>query len=297
MVKTNELLEVLNLLPEDHILVDTAESGTARIPYNVLRCSGAAAHNEHYRGKNIQDKYENGSLFTAIEDGSFRDLFIGDYFDITISTSYTASENVRCLLAGFDIYWGCGDTPLHRHHAVIVPMNAFAATAKMNDTNDTTGAYNGSAMATTVLPAYANALANVFGTRLITNRELLTKGTTPTVPSMAGMGWNGASSEWAWFDCKLRLLSEPEVYGGTVFSSSAFDVGIAKTQLPLFRLNPARIVCGLGGSGYTSETTRCAWWLSAVVSATFFAVVDGSGYASYGSASYSFGVRPRFLIS
>ena len=263
-----------------------------------LASGGAGAHNAIYRGKNIQSQYDDGSLWTAISSGTFEDLYIGDYFDITISTSFTASETVRCLLAGFDVYYKCGDSPLNTHHAVIVPMNCFAATAKMNRENNTTGAYYGSAMHTNVLPVYSAAIKNVLGNHLLTHREFLTNVTSTTVSSMAGMGWGGASSGWAWQDCTLRLMSEPEVYGTTVLSSSFYDVGIAKTQLPLFRLRPDKIICGIGGSDYASETSHEHWWLSAVVSNMYFACVGAYGYATYnGSATQSLGVRPRFLIS
>jgi len=38
------------------------------------------------------------------------------------------------------------------------------------------------------------------------------------------------------------------------------------------------------------------FWLRDVVSSTFFAYVNGSGNANYGSASYERGVRPAFVI-
>ena len=78
------------------------------------------------------------------------------------------------MLAGFDVYWGCGDTALFTHHAVIVPANCFATSAPMNEERTNTGGYIGSAMYTTVLPVYQAALESVFGDNLITNRELLT---------------------------------------------------------------------------------------------------------------------------
>ena len=284
-IKTNELQVLSSILPDDHFLVDSETKGTGRVAFSTIIPSNAAAHNAIYRGKNIQDKYIDGSLYTAIENGTFEDLFIGDYFDITITTSLGGSETVRCMLAGFDVYWGCGDTAMFTHHAVIVPANCFATTAKMNTENVTTGGYTGSEMYTTVLPVYQTALETVFGNRLLNNRELLTNAVT-----------DGKSSGWAWFDCKLRLMSEAEVYGGNVWSSG-YDVGIAKTQLPLFTLNPAKIVCGLGGANYASNTARYSWWLSAVTGAAYFAFVNYGGYAYSNVASDALGVRPRFLIS
>ena len=284
----------LNAPTED---TQAANKGYVDSRTDLVLQSGAGLHNSIYRGKNIQDKYNDGSLWAAISSGTFEDLYIGDYFDITISTSFTASETVRCLLAGFDVYYKCGDSPLNTHHAVIVPMNCFAATAAMNSSNDTTGAYYGSAMHNNVLPVYSSAIKNVLGSHLLTHRELLTNSVSTTVSSMAGAGFTGASSGCAWYDCTLRLMSEPEVFGNTAMSSSFHDIGFAKTQLPLFRLRPDKIICGMGGSGYANEISRSTWWLSAVCSSTHFSFVFYYGSATNGGASYSNGVRPRFLIS
>lgn len=264
---------------------------------NVPEIPGAGYHNSIYRGKNIQDKFTDGSLYTAIADGSFKDLYIGDYFDITITTEY-GTEKVRCLLAGFDCYWGCGDTALFTHHAVIVPLNAFATTHYMNPTNTTEGSYTGSEMYKTILPKYEDALVKVFGDKIIQHRELFSTATNPELLSMAGNGWKGASTDpWIWFDNRLRLLGEIEVYGSMVFSSSYHDVAIANKQLPLFSLNPSMITCGLGGPNYASVTERAHWRLSAVASVTHFAHVGWLGGSAAGYASDLLGVRPRFLIS
>lgn len=249
---------------------------------NVV-ADGAGAHNAIYRGKNIQDKFADGTLYTAISNGTFADLFIGDYFDISITTSLGGTESVRCLLAGFDMYWGCGAS-LYTHHAVVVPANCFATMAAMNSSDTTEGAYVGSAMYTTVLPVYQAALESVFGDKLITISDLLSNAVS-----------NGASSGWSEYDSKIRLINESEVYGSNVWSGG-YDVGFAKTQLPLFTLNPAKIVCGVGGANYASNTARTYWWLSSVTNSACFAYVSYSGNASFNIASLSGGVRPRWLI-
>ena len=63
-----------------------------------------------------------------------------------------------------------------------------------------------------------------------------------------------------------------------------FNIGIDKTQLPLFQHEPSRIC------------NRASWWLRSVVSATYFARVFTSGLASAGGASDSLGIRPAFAI-
>lgn len=268
---------------------------------NVIRIAGsttAGLHNSIYRGVNLKTHWGLtteaqvvSKVTTNINNGTFEDLFIGDYFDITINSDVGGSEVVTCVIAGFDIYLNCGDTALTKHHAVIVPKNCFATKSSMNSSNTTVGGYVGSAMYTSILPKYATALQTALDNHIISHRELLTN-TINTSAKSGGYGaWDGASSNFTWFDSLIEFMSEPEVYGGRVFGSSGYDVGIAKAQLPLFALNPAMIQANLGNS-----TTRQWYWLKAVASSTYFCNVTNYGYASCYSASSSYGVRPRFLI-
>lgn len=245
----------------------------------------AGGHNSIFRGRDLTDGYTIAQICDKIADGSFDDLFIGDYFDIDITTALSTgsvTETVRCILAGFDPYLYNGDTALTQHHAAIVPMNAFTTTAQMNSTNVTTDGYAGSVMHKTTLPLYATALGKVLGSHLLTYRALLTN----TVA-------NGAASNWAWSDCTLRLMTEVELYGSVVWAQAGYNTGIGKSQLPLFSLAPEYIRAGMGG---TDHSDRNNFWLSGVTSATTFAYCHGNGGAYSYSASYSYGVRPLFLI-
>ena len=253
--------------------------------------NSAAAHNSIYRGKNLTDVYTVDEICQRISAGTFEDLYIGDYFDISITTSLGGTETVRCVLAGFDIMWNNGDTAFTKHHAVIVPKDCFKTTAKMNDTNETTGGYAGSKMHTETLPVYAEALQTALNNHIISHRELLSTAVSTTGNSNAGAGFTGYASGWAWKDCLLRLMSEIQVYGSTVLSSSFYDTGNANIQFPLFRLAPNLKVAGLGHNG-----SRMWYYLSAVVSAAAFAYCDGNGGSGGNSAAGDGGVRPYFCI-
>ena len=111
---------------------------------------------------------------------------------------------------------------------------------------------------------------------------------------MAGAGFTGYANNWAWQSIKMRLMNEVQVYGCTVMSSSFYDVGAANTQLALFRMKPDYIVAMNGGVG---ETSRYAWWLSAVASSAGFASGTNHGNAYYYNASGAYGVRPLWLLS
>ena len=226
-----------------------------------------------------------------ISAGTFKDLYVGDYFDISITTDLGGTETVRCILAGFDIFWNNGDTAFTKHHAVIVPKDCFKTKSVMNDTNVTTGGYVGSKMYTTVLPVYAAALQTALNNHILSHRELLTTAVSTTGNSNAGAGLTGYASNWEWKDCLVKLMSEIQVYGSTVLSSSLYDTGCDNIQFPLFRLAPNLKVAGLGHNG-----SRWWYWLSAVVSAAAFAYCYGDGCSYYFNAAGDGGVRPYFCI-
>ena len=258
----------------------------------VLNSNNAGFHNSIYRGKNLNGVYTIEQICSRISNGTFEDLFIGDYFDITISTAYSANETVRCVLAGFDTYYMNGDTSFTNHHAVIVPKNCFNTTASMNSTNTTEGGFIGSDMWKTVLPIYATAINSALNGHLLTHRTLLTNSISTSLNSMAGAGWTGASNNWEWIDTKLSLMNEVQLYGSTALSSSFYDVGCDNLQLPLFRLNPRSTIAGHGGTG----DGRMWYWLRAVAGSASFCLCGLAGRASDGFAGNSGGVRPLFCI-
>ena len=97
----------------------------------------------------------------------------------------------------------------------------------------------------------------------------------------------GCSSGWDWeADCKICALSEIQVYGSVVWSSSGFDTGEACRQLDVFRhFNHTEIF----GGEYP--------WLRDVVSASYAARARGYGDATYDPASYAHYVAALILFN
>lgn len=234
-----------------------------------LNYDGAGAHNAIYRGKNL------GTAFTAaqsaaIRDGSFKDLYIGDYWTIN-GTVYR--------IADFDYFLKSGDTECTAHHAVIVP-DVNMDTQKMNGTSVTTGAYVGSKMYTTNMATTKAKIKADFGsTHILAHREYLANAVA-----------NGKQSAGAWYDSEIELMTESMVYGAPHFapacdgSTVPTNYTVACKQLNLFRHRPDLI------------SNRQTYWLRDVVSAANFAFVDDNGYCAYGSVSGAIGVRPAFPI-
>lgn len=101
---------------------------------------------------------------------------------------------------------------------------------------------------------------------------------------MTGAGMTGASIAWNWETTELQLMSEPQIYGTTVWSSSAFDVGADYNKLPVFDfINSV-------------QYGRNNFWLRSVVSSANFASCSSYGGASAVGASNAFYVRPIILF-
>jgi hypothetical protein len=233
----------------------------------VLKYAGAGLKNSIWRGKSLGSEF-TAEQSAAIRDGSFKDLWLGDYWTI---------GGVNYRIMDFDYWYQSGDTACASHHVVIVP-DTVLYNAQMNTTNVTTGGYTGSAMRTANLNQAKTTIKNAFGSsHILSHRELLTNAVS-----------NGNSSGWAWFDADIELMNEHMVYGARAWGGGAhvgYDVGNAKSQLSGFRVHG------------DLEHTRSGWyWLRDVCSATAFGFVGYGGDAGGNGASSSVGVRPAFPI-
>ena len=235
----------------------------------ALLFNNAGAHNAIYRGKNLGTSV-TAAQWAAIANGTFADLYIGDYWVI---------GGVNWRIAAFDYYYKMGDTSCTTHHVVIVPdTNLY--THVMNDTNITTGGYIGSKMYTEGLAQAKTQINSAFGSsHILSHRQLLVNAVT-----------NGKPSGGSWYDSTVELMTEQNVYGGKIFgagndgSTVPYLYTIDKSQFPLFAHDPSMI------------SNKQWFWLRDVVSAAYFARVNLSGYANYGNASGAYGVRPAFSI-
>lgn len=244
-----------------------------------LLFNNAGAHNAIYRGKSLGSTVTTAQ-YAAIKAGTFDDLYIGDYWTI---------GGVNYRIAAFDYYLNSGDTNCTTHHVVIVPDTCLY-NAQMHNTssggwesgaaNTTAGGYVGSDMYKSNLEQAKTTIKSAFSGHVLKHRLYLTNAVA-----------NGRASGGAWCDSEVDIMCEQMVYGSGIFSpvSDGSNVPanyrVEKSQLPLFQHEPSRIC------------NRATWWLRDVITASYFAVVDGNGSASYGGASDSRGVRPAFCIS
>lgn len=244
-----------------------------------LLFNNAGAHNAIYRGKSLGSTVTTAQ-YAAIKAGTFDDLYIGDYWTI---------GGVNYRIAAFDYYLNSGDTNCTTHHVVIVPDTCLY-NAQMHNTssggwesgaaNTTAGGYVGSDMYKSNLEQAKTTIKSAFSGHVLKHRIYLTNAVA-----------NGRASGGAWCDSEVDLMCEQMVYGSGIFSpvSDGSNVPanyrVEKSQLPLFQHEPSRIC------------NRNNWWLRDVITASRFAFVGYYGFAGYGKASDSIGVRPAFCIS
>lgn len=258
--------------------------------YAHLPINTAATHNCFYRGKDLTSAFDSGEFSAHVADGSFTDIFPGDFITKSITVNGTA-YSVKWVIVELD-YWlnTLGSTPVTAHHAVILPetppFNAY-----MNSTNTTSGGYTQCAMYKNTIPAFAAGLTAAFGAgHILTFRELFSSHTNDTVQSTAYGGWQGASTGWDGTEKSLsftcNLMNSMMAFGAPIWSSSGFDSFSAVHQFAAFRMNPSLIYAN-----------RSWYWLRDVASSSGFAAVNGDGFAYARVASHVYGVRPFALLA
>lgn len=273
-VNLSELTQINELVSGNKLLVGTTAGNKAIAAEDALfaMLDGFAPvelRRVLFRGKNL------GTALTAVQkaaikDGSFKGMFLGDYWSI---------GGRIWRIVDMDYWYNCGDTAFTSHHLVIMPDEALY-NAQMNTTNVTTGGYVGSAMYKSNL-ANAKTIVNAaFQGSVLTHREYLCNAVA-----------NGRPSGGAWFDSSIELPNEPMMYGHPHFSPTSDGstvpsiYTISKTQLALFMVCPRFIV----NRSYNQ-------WLRDVVSSAAFALVNYGGNTDYNDASNSRGVRPVFPV-
>lgn len=273
-VNLSELTQINELVSGNKLLVGTMDGNKAIAAEDALfaMLDGFAPvelRRVLFRGKNL------GTALTAVQkaaikDGSFKGMFLGDYWSI---------GGRIWRIVDMDYWYNCGDTAFTSHHLVIMPDEALY-NAQMNTTNVTTGGYVGSAMYKSNL-ANAKTIVNAaFQGSVLTHREYLCNAVA-----------NGRPSGGAWFDSSIELPNEPMMYGHPHFSPTSDGstvpsiYTISKTQLALFMVCPRFIV----NRSYNQ-------WLRDVVSSAGFALVGNVGNPNCNGASNSYGVRPVFPV-
>ncbi|SFO61766.1 hypothetical protein [Prevotella sp. tf2-5] len=195
------------------------------------------------------------------------------------------------VIAGLNCMKGTHNYRATANHVglIVIPhtTQAWNASGKTNEGADGRGeGYLNSDLhyylENTLLPLVETDLG---ASNLIGHAKILTNAVNTTGTNRLGSA-TGCSSGWTWEqDCKICALSEVQVYGSIVWSSSGYDTGEACRQLDVFRVyNHTEIF----GNEYP--------WLRDVVSASDAARAYGHGGAIYTAASLALHVAALILF-
>ena len=258
---------------------DGSESKTRlRDAFYSMVPDGTQTHNNIFRGANLGAL--NATHIANIQNGSFHDMFIGDYFSINGS---------NYVIAGINYKKNSGNVG---NHLVLMPqdwsktptqtLTPTGGTNKyMNDTDTTAGGFVGSKLYQTYLPQIQTKLESDFGAHLMTFRTAVS----------THVDDSGVPDKAEWRDAKVGIPNEVMIYGTTLEGNNKNNawnnVGDENTQLPLMRLDVTqRNNNGLAG-----------FWLRDIHSSTDFAVAADHNIGFHYGASYPWeGVRAFFLI-
>ena len=241
---------------------------------------GAQTHANIFRGQNLGAL--NATHIANIQNGTFHDMFVGDYFTVNGSSYVIADINYKK---------GHGDTISLGNHLLLMPSDwsktptqTLAPDSKtthyMNDTNTTAGGFAGSKLYKTYLPQIQQKLEADFGSHLVQFREVVS----------THVDDSGAPDQAEWRDTKVMIPSETMIYGtmvnGNNKNGSWDNAGDDVVQLALMRLNSEE-----------RNFHRQAIWLRDIHSASEFAYANDRGYADwFGASDTRTGVRTFFLI-
>lgn len=249
--------------------------------YYSLVPDGAITHNNVYRGASLGNL--TATHIANIQNGSFKDMFIGDYFTVN-GSDY--------VIAGINYKHGNGDNISLGNHLLLMPttvsrmadgtwLNGDGKTTHyMNGTDTTAGGFAGSKIYKTILPSVQQKLESDFGAHLLNWRGVVS----------THVNDDGAPDQAEWRDMKVMIPNEMMIYGSIINGSSGVNawcnVGDDDTQLPLMQM-----------SSDARNANRNTYWLRDIHSASGFAYAHAYGDTYWGGASDAWpGVRAFFLI-
>ena len=306
--------DVTTLKAQTQTIVDNAENDVV----NVYQADLLALQTlvEFYNiprvtPKDITPYWTDGTLWNRIAGSSgfkpYDDIHVGDYIDmgrtVTCPESYSGTVGSQYItVASCGGFYGNGDTGITYPHIIMVPGKGFGGTQHfgrhaMHASTPHPG-YTSSDMNQSVLgPVVTEGsiatgatinqqLYYIFGSHLKTIRSLLATSMSSSLYNRFGSA-GGASSGWGWQSVQTRLMSEIEVYGSIVWSSSGYDTGDANHQFELFRFSKSAV-----------NNRSAYYWLKDAASSSSFCYCSSYGLSNSDAATIGDDyVRPCFVLS
>ena len=209
-------------------------------------------------------------LEAAVASGKYNE------YDIEPGDYYVGTSGYTYVFAGDNPLKGTNSSTITANHAGLIADTH--TTTKWNDTDTTAGGYVASVLhahlVNTVLP---NVKSDLGETHLIAHNKMYTNSINATGYNRLGTNSGCSNNSASYASQYISALTEVQVYGSIVWSSSGHDTVEADQQLEVFKRYKHTDIFG-------TEFP----WLRDVVSATNAAAAAGNGSAShYGASSVS----------
>lgn len=312
------------LYDDDLLLVETSDEGTRSITYeNFIEltnikindaskphpfANNAAAHNCIFRGKNLgtfdfHDNIINSLILDKIRDGSFKDLYIGDYFYVNVERYDGDYKQLKCKIAGFNTYYNpfigysIGNIDYNArfankyNHAVIVaeyidetPIHSILESEGIQNviyTNLYSRLYDDSDN-NNISYNISSLLQSTFNNSILKHRTSFPIGYDTVLKNYYFGNLN----------TYINLLSETQIFGTSIFHHLSSDY--QNTQLPLFALDPTAKIIRDSGNIIDGEIN--GYWLRNTYEKDSFVYVTNEGIMDKSNYTESFGICPFFCI-
>lgn len=212
-------------------------------------------HRNIFRGKSLGESITAEQLAT-IRDGSFKDLYVGDYWE---------KDGVKYRIADIN-YWknvGYPESEKVQKPHILIVQDTILGSGQMNANNSTAGGYKSSTMKTVRLNQIANSLPDAFKNILISHRIF---------------------SDGSWVNASVDLMNEVMVHGTYICADGNNRQTSDTQQLALFGLVPELKTIGVN------------YWLRNVAGSQTYTLVSQYGDARTDAATSTYGIRPVFAV-
>ena len=235
--------------------------------YAKVDTANANTHNATYRGQSLGSF--NETFASDIKNGTFNNMWVGDYFTI---------NNHIYKIAGFNYEYGPEENIGLGNHLIM--LTDVLSNHTMNSSDTTAGGFAGTDLFSKYFPTVISQLQADFGNHLLTFKSYLS----------TGIDGNGAPNNGQWYSLKACMCNSAMWWGSpSQYSNNAngvkFNLGDEDTQLPIMKLHTAE---QSSGGNYV--------WLRDIYNSGAFAGACYDGSAGWAGASHSDDVRAFFLI-
>ena len=268
-MKINEYPLATSLLPADRLITDGV-NGTKTVPaseafFLMMQSLGQAQNHRAFpRGKYLGNAFTVAQA-SAITNGSFDDLWVGDFWTI---------DGVNYRIVDVN-YYRKTSVP----HLVIMPDAPLYTAAWNATTGQTAGGYWNAPLVKTGLTPAETTIKAAFGPTRVLQYEGI-------FPSAADA--NGRPSGLEVRSTYLEIPCEFQIFGGRVYASDG--------TIPWFNeRHGARQLALFAHWGLYGEASALDFWLRDTGTMYSYALVDRGGPAM-DDAGTIHGVRPLFLV-